>query len=161
MVCPGSGCREKFARPFVAAISIALLIANTITVGADLSAMADAAEMLSGINSHYYVVFFGVTIGLGTVMFRYRQMANILKWFSLSLFTYALTAFVLHPDWSAVLHETFHPRWPAGQAAWAGLVAVLGATISPYLFFWQASLESEESAIPPSTRANSKTSRAD
>ncbi len=139
---------KKFPRPLVAAISIALLIANTITVGADLSAMADAAEMLSGLNSHYYVVFFGGTIGLGTVMFRYRQMANILKWFSLSLFTYALTAFVLHPDWSAVLRETFQPGWPTGQAAWAGLVAVLGATISPYLFFWQASLESEERRDP-------------
>jgi len=139
---------EKFPRPLVATISLALLVANTITVGADLSAMADAAEMLSGLNSHYYVIFFGLIIGFGTVVFRYRQMANLLKWFSLSLFTYALTAFVLHPDWSAVLHETFRPRWPAGQAAWAGLVAVLGATISPYLFFWQASLESEEKRDP-------------
>lgn len=137
---------EKFPRPLVGAISLALLVTNTITVGADLSAMADAAEMLSGLNSHYYVIFFGLIIGISTVVFRYRQMANLLKWFSLSLFTYALTAFVLHPDWSAVLRETFQPRWPTGQAAWAGLVAVLGATISPYLFFWQASLESEQKA---------------
>lgn len=139
---------EKFPRPLVAVISLALLVTNTITVGADLSAMADAAEMLSGLNSHYYVIFFGLIIGIGTVVFRYRQMANLLKWFSLSLFTYALTAFVLHPDWSAVLHETFQPGWPRGQAAWAGLLAVLGATISPYLFFWQASLESEEKRDP-------------
>jgi Mn2+/Fe2+ NRAMP family transporter len=102
---------EKFPRPLVATISLALLVANTITVGADLSAMADAAEMLSGLNSHYYVIFFGLIIGIGTVVFRYRQMANLLKWFSLSLFTYALTAFVLHPDWSASC-ETFQPRWP-------------------------------------------------
>ena len=60
---------QKFPRPVVAAISLSLLIANTITVGADLSAMADAAEMLSGLNSHFYVVFFGVIIGLGTVFF--------------------------------------------------------------------------------------------
>ena len=139
---------EKFPRPLVGAISLALLVTNTITVGADLSAMADAAEMLSGLNSHYYVIFFGLIIGISTVVFRYRQMANLLKWFSLSLFTYALTAFVLHPDWSAVLRETFQPRWPTGQAAWAGLLAVLGATISPYLFFWQASLESEEKRDP-------------
>ena len=110
-----------------AAISLALLVTNTITVGADLSAMADAAEMLSGLNSHYYVIFFGLIIGIGTVVFRYRQMANLLKWFSLSLFTYALTAFVLHPDWSAVLRETFQPRWPTGQAAWAGLVGRPGS----------------------------------
>jgi Mn2+/Fe2+ NRAMP family transporter len=141
---PGPGLGEKFPRPLVGAISLALLVANTITVGADLSAMADAAEMLSGLNSHYYVIFFGLVIGIGTVVFRYPQMTNLMKWFSLSLFTYALTAFVLQPDWSAVLLETFQPRWPTGQAAWAGPLAVLGATISPYMFFWQASLESEE-----------------
>jgi predicted tellurium resistance membrane protein TerC len=59
------------------------LVANTITVGADLSAMADAAEILTGLNSHYYVIFFGVIIALGTVLFRYRQIANLLKWFAL------------------------------------------------------------------------------
>jgi Mn2+/Fe2+ NRAMP family transporter len=135
---------EKFPRPLVAAIALALLIANTITVGADLSAMADAGEMLTGLNSHYFVVFFGVTIGLGTVVFRYRQIANLLKWFAFSLFSYGLAAFVIHADWSTILRDTFQPTWPSGHAAWAGLVAILGATVSPYLFFWQASLEQEE-----------------
>jgi len=135
---------EKFPRPLVAIACLGLLVANTITVGADLSAMADAAEMLSGLNSHYYVVFFGVIIGLGTVLIRYRRIANLLKWFALSLLTYVLTAFVVHPNWSAIFHETFLPTWPTGHVAWAGLVAILGATISPYLFFWQASLELEE-----------------
>jgi NRAMP (natural resistance-associated macrophage protein)-like metal ion transporter len=135
---------EKFPRPLVAAISLGLLVANTITVGADLSAMADASEMLSGLNSHYYVIFFGVIIAPGTVLFRYRQIANLLKWFALSLFTYVLTAFVVHPNWNTVLHETLLPSWPTGHDAWAGLVAILGATISPYLFFWQTSQELEE-----------------
>jgi NRAMP (natural resistance-associated macrophage protein)-like metal ion transporter len=135
---------EKFPRPLVAAVSLGLLVANTITVGADLSAMADAAEMLSGLNSHYYVLFFGVIIALGTVLFRYRQIANLLKWFALSLFTYVLTAFVVHPNWNTVLRETLLPSWPTGHEAWAGLVAILGATISPYLFFWLASRELEE-----------------
>ena len=139
---------EKFPRPLVAAACLGLLVTNTITVGADLSAMADAGEMLSGLNSHYYVVFFGVIIGLGTVFLRYRRIANILKWFALSLLTYMLTAFVVRPDWNFVLHETFLPAWPTGRAAWAGLVAILGATISPYLFFWQASLEMEEKRDP-------------
>jgi NRAMP (natural resistance-associated macrophage protein)-like metal ion transporter len=135
---------EKFPRPFVMAVSLGLLVANTITVGADLSAMADAAEMLSGLNSHFYVIFFGVIIALGTVLFRYRQIANLLKWFALSLFTYVLTAFVVHPNWSTVVRETLLPTRPTGHEAWVGLVAILGATISPYLFFWQASQESEE-----------------
>jgi len=135
---------EKFPRPLVAAVSLGLLVANTITVGADLSAMADAAEMLSGLNSHYYVIFLGVIIALGTVLFRYRQIANLLKWFALSLFTYVLTAFVVHPNWNIALRETLLPIWPTGHEAWAGLVAIFGATISPYLFFWQASQELEE-----------------
>jgi NRAMP (natural resistance-associated macrophage protein)-like metal ion transporter len=135
---------EKFPRPLVAAVSLGLLVANTITVGADLSAMADAAEMLSGLNSHYYVIFLGVIIALGTVLFRYRQIANLLKWFALSLFTYVLTAFVVHPNWNTVLRETLLPIWPTEHEAWAGLVAIFGATISPYLFFWQASQELEE-----------------
>jgi NRAMP (natural resistance-associated macrophage protein)-like metal ion transporter len=135
---------EKFPRPLVAAISMALLVANTITVGADLSAMADASEMLTGLNSHFYVIFFGAIIALGTVLLRYRRIANLLKWFALSLFTYALTAFVVHPNWNTVLRETLLPTRPTGHEAWVALVAILGATISPYLFFWQASHELEE-----------------
>jgi NRAMP (natural resistance-associated macrophage protein)-like metal ion transporter len=135
---------EKFPRALVAAFSLALLIANTITVGADLSAMADASEMLSGLNSHYYVIFFGVTIALGTVFLRYSRIANLLKWFALSLFTYVLTAFALHPNWNTILRETLLPTRPTGHEAWVALVAILGAAISPYLFFWQASQELEE-----------------
>jgi NRAMP (natural resistance-associated macrophage protein)-like metal ion transporter len=135
---------KKFPRPLVAAACLGLLVANTITVGADLSAMADAAQMLTGLNSHYYVVFFGVIIALGTVLLRYRRIANLLKWFALSLLTYMLTTFVVHPNWNTVLRETLLPTRPTGHEAWVGLVAILGATISPYLFFWQASQELEE-----------------
>ena len=135
---------KKFPRPLVAAACLGLLVANTITVGADLSAMADASEMLTGLNSHFYVIFFGVIIALGTILLRYRRIANLLKWFALSLLTYMLTAFVVNPNWNTVLRETLLPTWPTGHEAWAGLVAILGATISPYLFFWQASLELEE-----------------
>jgi NRAMP (natural resistance-associated macrophage protein)-like metal ion transporter len=126
---------KKFPRPLVAAACLGLLVANTITVGADLSAMADAAQMLTGLNSHYYVVFFGVIIALGTVLLRYRRIANLLKWFALSLLTYMLTTFVVHPNWNTVLRETLLPTRPTGHEAWVGLVAILGATISPYLFF--------------------------
>jgi NRAMP (natural resistance-associated macrophage protein)-like metal ion transporter len=135
---------EKFPRPLVATACLGLLAANTITVGADLSAMADASEMLTGLNSHFYVVFFGVIIALGTIFLRYRRIANLLKWFALSLLTYVVATFAVHPDWTFVLHQTFLPSWPTGREAWAGLVAILGATISPYLFFWQASQELEE-----------------
>ncbi len=84
----GLALSRKFPRPIVAILALGLLIANTITVGADLSAMADAAEMLTRVDSHYYVPLFGITIGLATILFRYRRIADCLKWFALSLSAY-------------------------------------------------------------------------
>lgn len=67
-----------------------------------------------------------------------------MKWLAATLFAYAITAIMLRPDWSTIVHDTFIPSWPKGHQAWATLVAILGTTISPYLFFWQASQEIEE-----------------
>ena len=106
--------------------------------------MADAAEMLTGINSHIYIVFFGVAIAVATVRFRYHRIAAIMKWLVLVLFAYVLTAFIVGPDWRVVLRDTFIPSLPSDHNAWQSLVAILGTTISPYLFFWQASQEVEE-----------------
>lgn len=136
--------RAKFPRRLIAIAALALLIANTINVGADLSGMSDAAQMLTGLNSHFFVVFFGIAIAFATIWFRYHQIANVLKWLALSLFAYVLTAIVVRPDWTTILRDTFLPTWPKGHEAWATLVAILGTTISPYLFFWQASQEVEE-----------------
>ncbi|MEO6740113.1 MAG: Nramp family divalent metal transporter, partial [Chthoniobacteraceae bacterium] len=136
--------RRKFPRPLLILASLALLIANTINIGADLAGMADAAEMLTGWNSHLYVVLFGVGIAYATIRFRYQQIARILKWLALTLFAYVITAFLVGPDWGSVLHATFVPSWPQGHEAWATLVAILGTTISPYLFYWQSSEEVEE-----------------
>jgi len=135
--------REKFPRPVIAVGAIALLIANTINVGADLSGMADAAEMLTGLKSHWFVVLLGVSIAFATIFCRYHQIANVLKWLALTLFAYVITAVVIRPDWSTIMRDTFIPSWPKGHEAWATLVAILGTTISPYLFFWQASQEVE------------------
>ena len=136
--------RQKFPKPLLIIASIALLIANTINIGADLSGMADAAEMLTGLNSHFYVVVFGIAIAVATVRFRYHQIANILKWLALTLFAYIFTTFLIGPEWRAVAYDTFVPSWPKGHDGWATLVAILGTTISPYLFYWQASQEVEE-----------------
>ncbi len=140
----GAAFGRKFPRPVIILASLALLAANTINVGSDLSGMADAAEMLTGFNSHWFVVLFGVGIALATIRFRYYQIARILKWLALCLFAYVITAFIVGPDWWRVLHDTFVPSWPQNHAAWENLVAILGTTISPYLFFWQASQEVEE-----------------
>jgi Mn2+/Fe2+ NRAMP family transporter len=147
-MCSGYGLakalRRKFPMPVVALAALALLVANIINIGADFSGMADAAEMLTGVNSHIYVVLFGVGIGTATVMLRYGQIASVLKWLALFLFAYILTAIVVHPDWRLVVRDTIIPSIPRERSAWATLVAILGTTISPYLFFWQASQEVEE-----------------
>lgn len=139
----GAAFGRKFPRPLIILASLALLAANTINVGADLSGMADAAEMLTGFNSHWFVVLFGLGIAFATIRFRYYQIAMILKWLALCLFAYVITAFIVGPDWKTVLHDTFVPSWPKGHDAWQNLVAILGTTISPYLFYWQSSQEVE------------------
>jgi Mn2+/Fe2+ NRAMP family transporter len=135
---------HKLPKLLITVFATALLLANTINIGADLSGMADAAKMLSGFNSHLFVAIFGLAIALATVFFRYHSIASILKWLALTLFAYVITAFIVGPDWRAVAHDTFIPSLPKGHAGWAMIVAILGTTISPYLFFWQASQEVEE-----------------
>jgi NRAMP (natural resistance-associated macrophage protein)-like metal ion transporter len=140
----GDALRRKGPRWLLFSGAVGLLIANTINVGSDLSGMADAAEMLTGINSHIYVLIFGVGITYATVQFRYHQIAMIMKWLAAVLFAYVITAFMLRPNWGSVLRDTSVPSWPRNHEAWQNLVAILGTTISPYLFFWQASQEVEE-----------------
>jgi NRAMP (natural resistance-associated macrophage protein)-like metal ion transporter len=135
---------KKFPRWVVILFSVALLIANTINIGSDLSGMADAGQMLTGISSHYFVIIFAVLITVAIIRFRYHQIADVLKWLCLVLFAYAITAFLVVTDWKSLLHDTFIPSWPSSHDAWSTLVAILGTTISPYLFFWQASEEVEE-----------------
>jgi NRAMP (natural resistance-associated macrophage protein)-like metal ion transporter len=136
--------RQKIPRWALIVAACALFGANSINVGADLSGMADAAEMLTGLNSHWFVVIFGVGIAYWTVRCRFYQIAMILKWLALCLFAYVITAFVVRPDWGTILHDTFVPTWPKDHDTWQNLVAILGTTISPYLFFWQSSQEVEE-----------------
>jgi len=136
--------RRKFPRPVLLAVCGALFIANTINIGSDLSGMADAAELLTHVTSHVWVVLFGAIIAWATVRLRYVLIANVLKWLALVLFAYVLAALIVGPDWSHVAHDTFFPGIPRERAEWAMVVAILGTTISPYLFFWQASQEVEE-----------------
>jgi NRAMP (natural resistance-associated macrophage protein)-like metal ion transporter len=135
---------KKFPRPVLIIMALALFIANAINIGADLSGMADVTALLTGINARIFVVLFGLGILFATIRFRYARLASIFKWLALVLFAYVITAFLVKPNWSEVLHATFIPSWPRNHAQWSTLVAILGTTISPYLFFWQASQEIEE-----------------
>src|SRR5512142_604848 len=136
--------RRKFPRPLLAGAAMLLLLANTINIGADLSGMADAAELLTGVNSHLWVILFGAGVAWATIQLRYAVIARVLKWLALVLFVYVVAAIHLGPDWGQVARAAFIPSRPLGSAGWATLVAILGTTISPYLFFWQASQEVEE-----------------
>jgi Mn2+/Fe2+ NRAMP family transporter len=135
---------HKLPRPLIILAACALFFANTINVGADLSGMADAAKMFSGVSSHVFVFIFGIAIAFATIQFRYERIATILKWLALVLFAYIFTALLVGPDWKTVVHDTFIPTLPRNHEGWSMLVAILGTTISPYLFFWQASQEVEE-----------------
>ncbi len=136
--------REKFPRWVVALIAVALLVANVINIASDLSGMAEAAQMLGAGPSQVWVWVFGLGISLATVRLRYHQIAGVLKWLALALAAYVFAAFLVTSDWPAVLKATVLPSLPRGGAAWGALVAILGTTISPYLFFWQAGQEVEE-----------------
>lgn len=134
--------RHKYPRPVILLTVVALLLANTLNIGADLAGMADAAAMLTGIGSHLWVLVLGAVIAWATVRLRYATIANTLKWLALVLFAYVIAAIDVGPHWGTVLRAAIVPRVPNGGAA--TLVALLGTTISPYLFFWQSSQEVEE-----------------
>jgi NRAMP (natural resistance-associated macrophage protein)-like metal ion transporter len=136
--------RDRFPRWLLLLIALSLLAANSLNIAADLAGMADAAGMLTGISSHYFVSLFAILIVVATIQLPYRQLASVLKWLALVLCAYVVTALLLHPDWGKVLHDTFTPSLPRTKDGWSTLVALLGTTISPYLFFWQTSQEVEE-----------------
>ena len=121
-----------------------LTIANLINIGADLGGMAEATEMVTGVSSFVWIPFFAVVIVSLLIWSSYVRIARIFKWLTLVLFAYILAAFLARPDWKAVLHATFLPRIEFSRAWLSVFVAVLGTSISPYLFFWQAAQEVEE-----------------
>jgi len=154
--------KRKFPRWLLLSFAIALLVANTINIAADLAGMADAASMLSGIKSYWFVLAFALLISWATVRLQYQQIANVLKWLVLVLFAYPVTAFIVGANWGQVLRDTLIPSMPRTSNEWATLVAILGTTISPYLFFWQASEEvEEEKSAGQSTLAQRKGATAE
>jgi Mn2+/Fe2+ NRAMP family transporter len=106
--------------------------------------MADAMQMVTGIRSYYWTPFFTLVIVALLFWTSYRLIARIFKWLTLVLFAYVITAFLARPDWMAVLRYTFLPHIEWSQSYLSVLVGILGTTISPYLFFWQAAQEVEE-----------------
>src|SRR4051794_19576829 len=121
-----------------------LVIANVVNIGADLGGMANVTEMVTGVSSMVWTPLYAILIASLLFWTNYRFIARTFKWLTLVLFAYVIAAFLAKPDWGAVLHSTFIPHVEFSSAYWATLVGILGTTISPYLFFWQASQEVEE-----------------
>ncbi len=121
-----------------------LVIANTVNIGADLGGMAKVTELMTGIDSMYWTPVYAVMIGSFLIWWSYYAITRIFKWLTLILFSYVLAAVLAKPDWGAVLRSTFIPHVEWSAEYWATLVGIFGTTISPYLFFWQASQEVEE-----------------
>jgi NRAMP (natural resistance-associated macrophage protein)-like metal ion transporter len=121
-----------------------LLVANVINIAADISAMGDAMVLVAPGKAHYYAVGFGVLSVLLQVFIPYQRYVNLLKWLTLVLLAYVATVFVVRVPWNAVLVSTLLPHLQWHKEYLTTIVAVFGTTISPYLFFWQASQEVEE-----------------
>lgn len=147
--------RGHYPRWLLYAISVLLLGANIFNIGADLGAMADAASMLTGVPAIVSVPAFGAAIIVFTIYTSYATFAKYVKWSTLVLFSYIASAILSHPDWRAGLYRTFVPDLRWSSAYLTTVVAILGTTISPYLFFWQASYEVEaEKSLGRRTRAS-------
>ncbi|NRO95133.1 divalent metal cation transporter [Paraburkholderia sp. NMBU_R16] len=121
-----------------------LLVANTINIAADLGAMGAALNLVVGGPTHVYTVALGVLSVVLQVFVPYRSYVRVLKWLTLALFAYVATVFVVEVPWQNVLMRTLAPQLSWKRDYLTTIVAVLGTTISPYLFFWQASQEVEE-----------------
>ncbi len=123
---------------------VPLLIANIINIGADIAAMGAALKLVIGGPALLYAVLFTAICVLPQIWTSYASYACWLKWLSLVLFSYVATVFMVHVPWGKALAGTFVPHITLSHEYLSAVVAVLGTTISPYLFYWQASMESEE-----------------
>ncbi len=136
--------RKHYPRLLLYPVLLGLVAANTINAAADLSAIAAGINLLIPLSSIWLIVPIGLVILAVQIWGSYRLLANTFKWLTLSLFAYIGAAFLAGPNWSEVLHHTLVPTVRFDSAFLAMLVALLGTTISPYLFFWQANQEVEE-----------------
>src|SRR6476469_4811922 len=136
--------REHYPNAILQCIVFLLVIANTINIGADLGAMADALRLLIGGPTFLYVFMFGIFCATLEVLVPYSRYVSFLKWLTFALFAYFGTAIAVKVPWLEAVRGFFIPTLSSDAGFWTVVVAIFGTTISPYLFFWQASQEVEE-----------------
>src|SRR5450755_1980316 len=136
--------RRCYPRSLLGAVIALVLVANIFNLGADIGAMGATAQLLLPGKDWIYVVAFGVVSLLLQILVPYTSYVKYLKWLALSLFAYVATAFFVKISWHEVVRATVLPQLSWSKDYLTGLIAVMGTTISPYLFFWQASQEVED-----------------
>ena len=136
--------RRHYPKPVLVFIVGLLLIANTINIAADIAAMGEAGRLVAGGNAHWYSIGFGMASLLLQIFIPYNRYVRVLKWLTLGLLAYVATVFVIGVPWLQVARATVLPALSMKPDYITTMVAVFGTTISPYLFFWQASQEVEE-----------------
>jgi len=141
--------KTTFSPVVLYGVVLLLLVANILNIAADVAAMGEVAELVSGFDRHLMTAFFVIGTLLLQVFVPYHRYVYFLKWLTLSLLAYAAVLFTVHVPWAQVALRTFWPNFTPNAAAAAVVVGVFGTTISPYLFFWQTSEEVEDmQAIP-------------
>lgn len=136
--------KDNYRREIVVAVVSLILIANTINIGADIGAMAAAARLVVPMNFIVPVLAFTAFILILEIFVSYKVYARILKWLAVSLFSYVLTMLIVHEPWLTLIKATFVPHFEFSFAFLFIITGVLGTTISPYMFFWEANEEVEE-----------------
>lgn len=147
----GTLIRERFPRWVLVVAVVLVSLANTLNIAADLASMGAALRLLLPVPAGVGVVLLAAGMALAEVGVPYHRYSRILRWFALALLAYALVLGVVHVDWAEVLARTFVPRFDFDATNMIALTAIAGTTISPYLFFWQASEEVEEREDQPTT----------
>jgi len=144
----GHGIAGNLRRHFPAWLTITmvslLLVANTINIGADLGAMADASALVAGTHPVIFLVLFAACCALPELFLRYANYVRVLKWLTLALLAYVVTLFLIDIPWERAIEGVIVPKFEPTSETLTMIVAIFGTTISPYVFFWQASEEAEE-----------------
>jgi NRAMP (natural resistance-associated macrophage protein)-like metal ion transporter len=135
--------RNEFGRHVAYVVAVVVTIANVATIGADLVAMAAVLELLTHIRLIFFVVPLCIIMGYVTIFQNFKVIEKFMLWLVLVFFTYVIAAFLAHPKWGMVLQQTLLPPITPNVTYFAGAVGLLGTTITPYLFFWQAAGERE------------------
>jgi Mn2+/Fe2+ NRAMP family transporter len=136
--------KSAFPPIILQGVVLGLLVANTLNIAADVAAMGEVGELVTGLDRHFLTVVFVFATLLLQVFVPYHRYVFFLKWLTLSLFAYVAVLLTVHVPWGQVALHTVWPRFPLTSDAATVIVGVFGTTISPYLFFWQASEEVED-----------------